>query len=251
MKRSNSAWKDGADIGRDQQLGDGHADRFRARPAEDGSACGFHSRINAVLIPLDERIERCVDDATRHAFAFDQRLLDFAPLGEIARNFGVADDLTVIVAHRVDHHIRPETLAAFADAPALGLVASVAPRCLEHACRHAGGAVFGRIEDREMLADDLIAAVTLDAFGAGVPIGHEAVLVEHENRVIDDAADEEAKAALALAQPLISLGHLLGTFFDTLLEHVVKLTQRSLGRLPLGNIDQHVDRADQPSIGIV
>ena len=57
-----------------------------------------------------------------------------------------------------------------------------------------------RIEGREMLADDLGGFVALDALRAAVPGGDVAVGIEHEDRVVADALDEQAKALLALPQ---------------------------------------------------
>ena len=38
--------------------------------------------------------------------------------------------------------------------------------------------------------------VALDPFGAGVPGEHRALRVEHEDRVVDDAVDQQAEAML-------------------------------------------------------
>src|SRR6185503_19952816 len=137
-------------------------DRLLALPAENCFGLRIPLADDTALIPLHEGIERGVDDAARHALALDQRLLGLAPLGEIARYLGIAEDLATIAAHGVDHHIRPEARAAFAHAPALGLITPVAPGRFQHALGHAGSTVFWRVEDREMLADDLVAGIALD-----------------------------------------------------------------------------------------
>ena len=56
-----------------------------------------------------------------------------------------------------------------------------------------------------MLADDLVGRVALDPLGPGVPGGDVAVGVEHEDRVVPDALDQEPEALLALAQRLLGL----------------------------------------------
>ena len=48
-----------------------------------------------------------------------------------------------------------------------------------------------------MLADDLDRPVALGAFGAGVPVAHATVEVEHEDGVIRDALDEVTKPSFA------------------------------------------------------
>src|SRR5438105_3816934 len=57
----------------------------------------------------------------------------------------------------------------------------------------AGGHGFGRIEAREMLADDFVGAVALHALGADVPGGDDAIGREHEDRVVVRAVDEAPK----------------------------------------------------------
>ena len=54
-----------------------------------------------------------------------------------------------------------------------------------------------------MLADDLVALVALDALGARVPARHHAVGVEHEDRIVDHALDQQPEALFALAQRLL------------------------------------------------
>ena len=43
-----------------------------------------------------------------------------------------------------------------------------------------------------MLANDLIGAITLEAFGAGIPSGDETCFGERDDRVILDGLDEQA-----------------------------------------------------------
>jgi hypothetical protein len=64
---------------------------------------------------------------------------------------------------------------------------------LQHALRHAGGALLRRVEHREMLADDLVRAVALDALGARVPAHHPAGGVQQEDGVLGDALDQQAE----------------------------------------------------------
>ena len=53
-----------------------------------------------------------------------------------------------------------------------------------------------------MLADDLVGAVALEALGAGVPGQDMPLRVEHEDRVVAHALDEQPEALLALQQTL-------------------------------------------------
>ncbi|HET8584985.1 MAG TPA: hypothetical protein VFM89_04535, partial [Casimicrobiaceae bacterium] len=60
-----------------------------------------------------------------------------------------------------------------------------------------------RVEDREMLADDLVRRITADALRAGVPRDDAAVGIEHEDRVVDDAVDEQPESFFAFCQRLL------------------------------------------------
>src|SRR5712691_13227075 len=49
-----------------------------------------------------------------------------------------------------------------------------------------------------MLADDLAGCISLDALRTRIPFDDIAVRVQHVNRVVGDALDEEAKSLIAL-----------------------------------------------------
>src|ERR1700732_4026986 len=98
-----------------------------------------------------------------------------------------------------------------------------------------------------MLADYLGRAVALDALGAGVPFRDDPRGVHHEDGVIGYSLDEEAEAALALTQVCVSRAQLPGAIVDPLLERLVELAQRALGVVAVGQIDQHVNRTDEPA----
>src|SRR5690606_9733690 len=65
------------------------------------------------------------------------------------------------------------------------------------------GDVLRRVEMREVLAEDLRGGIPADALGAAVPAADEAVSVEHEDRIVVDAFDEQPKAFLALRERLL------------------------------------------------
>ncbi len=63
------------------------------------------------------------------------------------------------------------------------------------------------------MADDLVASVALDAFGASVPAADPALQIKHVECVVGDALHEQAELLLALAQMLFGLspfGKVLG-----------------------------------------
>ena len=59
------------------------AERLLAGPAEDGFSLRIPGADDALLVDLDECIERGVDDAAREAFAFAQRFLCQPALGHV------------------------------------------------------------------------------------------------------------------------------------------------------------------------
>ena len=87
--------------------------------------------------------------------------------------------------------IRPETTAVLAHTPGFGGEAAGLRGLLQCGFGDASVALLLGIEAREMLADDLVGGVTLDAFGARVPAHDMALRVEHVDCIIHDAADQE------------------------------------------------------------
>src|SRR5204863_10147191 len=64
--------------------------------------------------------------------------------------------------------------------------------------------VLGRVEAREVLADDFPGLVPLDALGPGVPGQDQALRAEQEDGVVPDALDEAFEAFLTLAQQFLT-----------------------------------------------
>ena len=146
--------------------------------------------------------------------------LRLAPLGDVARHLGEADQgaaaaaiAPLVVADGVDHHAGPEAGAVLAHAPALGLEPPGPLGLLQRPPRHPGGAVLLGVEAGEVLADDLLRRPALDPPRARVPVGDLARGVEHEDGVVGHALHEQAEAPLALDEGLLrlpALGHVAG-----------------------------------------
>ena len=109
------------------------------------------------------------------------------------------------VADRGDDDVGPEAAAVLADPPALLLVAAVAQRQLELVLGVPRLLDLGRVEDAEVLTDDLVGGVALAALGSRVPAGDAALGREHEDRVVGDGLDQQPEALLARAQRLLLL----------------------------------------------
>src|SRR5262249_61363071 len=86
------------------------------------------------------------DQGAELAGGFAQRLLGHLPLGDVASDFGKADQFIVLIADRIDLHRRPEPAAVLAHAPALLLVMAVARRGFKNARRQAGHATAPAIK---------------------------------------------------------------------------------------------------------
>ncbi|HEU4579628.1 MAG TPA: hypothetical protein VFS67_15325 [Polyangiaceae bacterium] len=119
-----------------------------------------------------------------------QPLLCVPALGQVARHLREADQRTFGMTERRDHDVRPEPRAILPDAPALALEASLALGHLQLRVADRFPVDLRRIEHREVLADDLLREIPLDALGPRVPGGDAAVEVEDEDRVVPDALDE-------------------------------------------------------------
>src|SRR5262249_37641180 len=142
-----------------------------------------------------------------------QRLLRHLPLGDVAGDFGEADQLIVLVADRVDLDRRPEPAAVLAHAPAFRLVMPFARCGFEHARRQAGHPVFPDVEFRAMLSDDFVRGVALQPPGAGIPVLNDPARIEHVDRALLHRLAQEAEPALALVERLLRfalLGHVAG-----------------------------------------
>src|SRR5690606_6469223 len=158
--------------------------------------------------------------------------LGAAPLADVAGDLGEADEPAAL-PDRVDDDAGPEAAAVLAHAPAFALVAAVLARLLQRARRDPRRAVLGRVEAREVEADDLLGGVALDALRARVPVGDDAVGVEHEEGVIGDALDEEAELALAGLENLLRL-----PFVGDVVHHLGEPGQ--LARLVADRLDDHM-----------
>ena len=90
----------------------------------------------------------------------------------------------------------PELRAILADAPAFALEAAGTLSLRQRLGRDVLQPLSVCVKGREMLADNLIRLIALEAPGAGVPTGHATFAIQHVDRVISDRLDEEPVAAV-------------------------------------------------------
>ena len=96
-----------------------------------------------------------------------------------------------------------------------------------------------------------VAPITLDALGAGIPIGDDAICIQHVNGVVGHPPDKQSEASLALAEPGQRLGQLPGAFLNALLEDFIEAVAGFVDLFGGGKINQHIYRTDQAPRTIV
>jgi hypothetical protein len=150
---------------------------------------------------LAERVELLgLGELPLHRLELELRV---APLGDIAGDLGKAHHLAILV-DRIDHDARPEECAVLADAPAFLLVAALFARNPERTRRLAVGAVGLGVEAGEVLAEDFLRRIALDALAADVPARDDPAGVEHVEGVVGDPLHQQPETSFAFEQvPLL------------------------------------------------
>ncbi len=120
-----------------------------------------------------------------------------APFGDVASDLPESPDRARLIPEHGHHHAGKELRSVLPDSPGLFLVLALPGRGFQGVGRLLTGLVFGSVEAGEMLADDFIGPIPLDALGPGIPGGDPAIGVQHEDRVLPGALDEEAEPLFA------------------------------------------------------
>src|SRR5258708_38451161 len=111
--------------------------------------------------------------------------------GYIPRGLGKSHELVRLVGQRVNNDACPEAAAVLSHAPRLGLVPALAGREFERARWETAFSILSRIQNRKVLTHDLRRRVTVCALGLGIPIGHISLAIEHDDRVLGNAFDQQ------------------------------------------------------------
>ncbi len=160
------------------------------------------------------------------------RVLRPPAFGQIPRNLGKTNQLSLGVVQRGENHVGLEARSVFTEPPSVFFEPARGCSFTKGHGRLALAQIFVAIKTGVMLSDNLLGKISLDALRSAVPAGDEPFRVQHENRVVGDAFDQQAKSLFASAQ-----------FF---------------GRLPaLGNIQAQADHPEgrtfavamRPSLG--
>src|SRR6185312_4276474 len=134
-----------------------------------------------------------------------QRLFVLLALGDVTRDFGKTAQAAVRRMDQIDNYMRPKAAAVLAHAPAFHLAAARRQRFRQRFLRHAGGAVLRRVEAGEMLTDDFLGVIALDARRAGIPVGDDTLWAQHIEGIVGDALHQKAELLLAGAQVVFRL----------------------------------------------
>src|SRR4030095_1253572 len=143
-------------------------------------------------------------------FAVAENFFDALSVGEIPRDDRKTDEVPAFVAQRGDNRVGPEARSVLAHAPSLLLAAPVDGGVAQRLARQPLGLIFGRVKAPKRFADDFFVLVTFDVLSAGIPGRYPALDVEHEDRILLHAFDQQAKTLLALLdrflfQPLVDV----------------------------------------------
>ena len=175
-------------VGADDLLGLIALDALRPEIPADDVAFGIEH--------VDGVIGNALHQQPELLLASPERLFGGSALGEVARNLGKAEQRSRGIADRVDDDIGPEPGAVLADAPALAFELALAGGGGQRAGRQPPAPILLGVETREVLAEDFLARVALEALGARVPACHDAGGVQHVDGVVRHRFDQEAVAPL-------------------------------------------------------
>src|SRR5215208_5271249 len=139
-------------------------------------------------------------------FLLGKQALAFLSLlarGYVLCHLREAAQVSRLVPQSRDEHVRPESGAVLAYPYSFFLVAALRGRDAQLFVRVPAFDVLIGVEDREVLSDDLLGLIALDALGAWIPGGDVPFGVEHEDGVVLDALHQEPEALLALPENLL------------------------------------------------
>lgn len=139
----------------------------------------------------------------RGAFAFEQALAlggGGVAIGDVAHDFGEAEASAAGIDNDDHEAGDEETGAVFFDVPAIVGGTTGRFRGGEFFFRFAASLVFGREENSSGATEDLAGGIAEQAFGAGVPMRDQALVVEEDDRVFRQALDDEPIAGFDFEQ---------------------------------------------------
>ena len=153
---------------------------------------------------------------------------------EITGNFRKTDQLAAGIPDRVDDDTGPESAFVLANPPSLRFVFAGPLGNTERPLRYTRVAFLRSIERREMAADDFVPRITLDPFGAGIPVDDVSGRIEHVDRIVGDTFHQQAEAPLGIFEFGQAGRELSGPFGGPLFKRLVQPLQFLFGLRPRG-----------------
>ncbi len=211
------------------------ADDFRGAVAVDAFGATVPAGDHALFVEgHDGVVDHALDQQAEAFLALAQSRLVAQALGQVARDLGIPQQVAAFVANGRDHHVRPELRTVLAYPPAFFLETTVqrgdvelALGALAAGCRRPRGSARSAVPMTSRRLE------TQDLLGTGIPGGHVAVRVQHEDGVVAHAFDQRAKAHLVVAQRLFVAAPL-----GEIARHLGIAHERAVGRVQRG--DHHV-----------
>ncbi len=166
----------------DDLIGGVALDAFGARVPACHHAIRIQHDQSAIVDALDEHAEL--------PLALQQRLLGRLTFGDVARGVDEADDLSGVVADRLQRGLGPEAAPILADSPALALEAPSREGGLQRPLGQAAAPILLVVEQRDVAADRGVRRVAGDPFRAGIPGRHPAARIDKKDRVVGDRVQQ-------------------------------------------------------------
>ena len=176
----------------DDQFAELLAERFVARPAEDLFGLRIPVRDDALLVHLDEGVERGIDDAARQLLAFAQRFLRPPALGHVAADEEMPLDRFGPCAEPG----QPYRASVLVDAARIGdlrTLARAAPRAFP---RGQFSRWSGWMKSTAAAADHFLRPIAQDGFAARADLNQNAPGIHHQDQILRGL--EDAAALLGL-----------------------------------------------------
>ena len=92
--------------------------------------------------------------------------------------------------------------------------------------------VFLSIKLRKVLAENFLSGIALDPRCTGIPVDHSTAWIEHKNRIVGNAFDQNPEAALPFLKPGHTGRELRGAFLGALLKRPIQVLQFGFRLLP-------------------
>src|SRR5271154_2963467 len=122
--------------------------------------------------------------------------LGLLALSNVAGDLAETAQLAVGAVYRREDHVSPKLGTVLAHPPPFALEAAILPRHFQLVGRLACLDIFGRKKATVMLTDDFCGSVSLDTLRTFVPAYDPALRIQHQDRIVLDALDQQSKAFL-------------------------------------------------------